>query len=194
MDISSLKARQGAVEVSGEIIAVSPPRSVKTPAGETQVSSAKLKDPTGVITISLWNEQVGKLSIGDLVKITNGYVGEFRGELQLSTGKFGTLEVMEKQKGLAASIPPQTAQTSQENSTPPKEELDDAKDVVITKQSSTVPAKGDAEAEEAGADDEPGSGDPDLPEYEVAKPVPHSQQTRPPDIDYPDVDEDIVKD
>lgn len=193
MDISSLKARQGAVEVSGEIIAVSPPRSVKTPAGETQVSSAKLKDPTGVITISLWNEQVGKLSIGDLVKITNGYVGEFRGELQLSTGKFGTLEVMEKQKGLAASIPPQTAQTSQEKA-PPKEELDDAKDVVITKQSSTVPAKGDAEAEEAGADDEPGSGDPDLPEYEVAKPVPHSQQTRPPDIDYPDVEEDIVKD
>ena len=35
------------------------------------------------------------------VKITNGYVSEFQGELQLTTGKFGKLEVLETGEGFS---------------------------------------------------------------------------------------------
>jgi ssDNA-binding replication factor A large subunit len=42
--------------------------------------------------LSLWNEDAEKLSVGDKVKVSNGYVGEFRGSPQLSSGKYGKIE------------------------------------------------------------------------------------------------------
>ena len=44
--------------------------------------------------LTLWNEQIEKVKIGNKIAITNGYVGEWQGEKQLTTGKFGTLEVI----------------------------------------------------------------------------------------------------
>jgi hypothetical protein len=46
--------------------------------------------------LTLWNEQIEQVKVGDKVKISNGYVNEFQGELQLTTGKFGKLEVLGK--------------------------------------------------------------------------------------------------
>ena len=50
-------------------------------------------------------QYVDKVKTGDKVKITNGFVSEFRGEKQLSTGRFGKLEVVEKGKPSAAVKP-----------------------------------------------------------------------------------------
>jgi ssDNA-binding replication factor A large subunit len=36
------------------------------------------------------------VEVGDKIQITNGWVGEYQGEMQLSTGKFGQLKVLEK--------------------------------------------------------------------------------------------------
>jgi len=104
MDIADLKGRQGKVDVQGEVIELSEARQVTTSSGATQVANAKLKDTSGEINLSLWNDQVDKVSSGDKIKITNGYVNEFRGELQLSTGKFGTLEVLEKQNSIGKNL------------------------------------------------------------------------------------------
>ena len=94
MKISELKAQTGDNEVEGVIIDVQPARIFNKFGKEGRVANAKLQDDSGTITLSLWNEQVDQVKIGDRVKISKGWVGDWQGNLQLSTGKFGTLEVI----------------------------------------------------------------------------------------------------
>ncbi|RJQ18235.1 hypothetical protein C4573_00755 [Candidatus Woesearchaeota archaeon] len=90
--IKDLHANQGSVEVSGEITDVTEPKSFTKFGTQGKVASATLKDKTGTVTLTLWNDQVDQFKKGDTVKITNGYVKEWQGELQISTGKFGKIE------------------------------------------------------------------------------------------------------
>ena len=61
------------------------------------VCNAKGKDESGEISLTLWDDQIDQVNVGDKVKIANGYVGDWQGEKQLSTGKFGTLEVVKEE-------------------------------------------------------------------------------------------------
>ena len=45
------------------------------------------------IKLTLWNEQIDQVKVDDVVKIENGYVTSFRGEIQLNAGKYGKLSV-----------------------------------------------------------------------------------------------------
>ena len=58
-----------------------------------KVATALITDETGMIKLTLWNEQINQVNVNDVVKIQNGYVTSFRGEIQLNIGKFGTLTV-----------------------------------------------------------------------------------------------------
>jgi replication factor A1 len=57
------------------------------------VASAVIADETGTVKLTLWNEQIDQVNVGNTVKIENGYVSSFRGEIQLNIGKFGKLTV-----------------------------------------------------------------------------------------------------
>lgn len=92
--ISDLKAGDGNVELEAQVTEVSEPRTFEKFGREGRVAKATIKDESGEMTLTLWNEQIDKVKPGDKVKITKGYVGEFRGERQLSTGKWGQLEVL----------------------------------------------------------------------------------------------------
>lgn len=94
MQISELKPRQGNVEVIGTVNNKGSPREFNRPGSQGKVCNAKLKDDSGEITLSLWNEQVDQVNNGDRIQIKNGYVSEWQGEMQLSTGKFGTLDIV----------------------------------------------------------------------------------------------------
>ena len=54
-----------------------------------------LKDETGQIKLSLWDDQIDMVKQGSKVRITNGYTNSFRGELRLNVGRYGKLEVLE---------------------------------------------------------------------------------------------------
>jgi replication factor A1 len=95
MAIKDLQARQGNVEIVVEIVSVSEPRAFQKFGRSGKVATAKAKDETGEINLSLWNEQVDIVKPGNKVHVTNGYVNEFQGEKQLTTGKFGKLEVVD---------------------------------------------------------------------------------------------------
>lgn len=95
MPIKDLQARQGNVEVEAEIVDKGEIREFQKFGKTGRVCNAKIKDSSGEISLTLWNEQIDQVNIGDKIKITNGYVGEWQGEMQLSTGKFGQLEVLE---------------------------------------------------------------------------------------------------
>lgn len=83
------------VTVEGKVMEKSEAREVLSRfKDETyKVASAMIGDETGTIKMTLWNEQIDKVNVDNLVKVENGYVSSFRGEIQLNVGKFGKLTV-----------------------------------------------------------------------------------------------------
>jgi len=94
MKISELSAGQGKVELQAKVTEKGDIRTFEKFGKEGTVCNAVLTDDSGSIKLTLWNEQTEEVKSGDTIKISNGYVSEFRDELQLGTGKFGQLEVV----------------------------------------------------------------------------------------------------
>ncbi|MEM2137500.1 MAG: OB-fold nucleic acid binding domain-containing protein [Candidatus Anstonellaceae archaeon] len=92
MKISELKAGTGNVSVEGELVSKEEARDVITKFGKKlRVANATLKDASGEIQLSLWGEDADNFSQGDNIKIENGWVSEYKGNAQLSAGKFGKI-------------------------------------------------------------------------------------------------------
>ncbi len=83
------------VTVEAKVVEKGDPREVRSRyKDETyKIVDAVIADETGSVKLTLWNEQIDQVNVGDNVKIENGYVTSFKGEIQLNVGKFGTLTV-----------------------------------------------------------------------------------------------------
>jgi replication factor A1 len=92
-EISSLKPNSNAT-IEATIIEISPPREVTTQRGPGRVADATLKDDSGSIVFTLWNEDVSKFKVGQKIKITDGWVKDFKGKLQIATGRSGSVQVL----------------------------------------------------------------------------------------------------
>jgi replication factor A1 len=92
MNITDLQPRQGKVDVTVTISELTPPRTIAKPGFSGTVQNVVVKDDTGSITVTLWNDDAGKYQVGDKIRISNGFVSEYQGQLQLSAGKFGKIE------------------------------------------------------------------------------------------------------
>ena len=95
MEIKDLSAGQGKVEMVVEVTNVDEPRTFDKFGRSGKVANAKVKDDSGEITMTLWNEQCDMIKAGMKIHIINGYVSEYKGEKQLGTGKFGRLEIVQ---------------------------------------------------------------------------------------------------
>jgi len=93
MKISELKPKDGNVDVEGEIKSIDEPREFQKFGKVGRVANATMADDSGEIKLTLWNEDIDKVKVGSKVKITNGFVNEFQGEKQLTSGRFGKLQV-----------------------------------------------------------------------------------------------------
>lgn len=71
-------------------------RDVSTRSGRmSRVCDAKTEDEDGTeVSISLWNQEIDQVKQGARVRISNGWVREWRGNLQVSAGRYGKLEVL----------------------------------------------------------------------------------------------------
>ena len=98
MQVKDLQVKQGKVDITLDVVDVGEPREFEKFGKAGRVATAIAKDESGDIKITLWNDDINKIRPGDKIKITNGYVSEWQGEKQLSTGKFGTLDVMGESK------------------------------------------------------------------------------------------------
>lgn len=95
MFVADLSAGTGKVDIVLEVVEKDEPRAFEKFGRAGSVCNAKGKDSQGgTIKVTLWNDQCTQVTKGGFIKITNGYVGEYKGELQLSTGKFGKLETV----------------------------------------------------------------------------------------------------
>jgi len=96
MKISDIKSGLGKINIEAVVVSITPIKEINKYGKNIKVSTATIKDNSGKIKLSLWNEDAEKVEKGDKIKIINGYASEFKGEKQLTAGKFGKLEVLEK--------------------------------------------------------------------------------------------------
>ncbi|HXZ97748.1 MAG TPA: hypothetical protein VED24_00115 [Candidatus Acidoferrum sp.] len=94
--IKDIDAKAGWINLKAKVVGKSMPRYVFSRYGDAlTVSTATISDGTGSIGMPLWNAEIDRVSIGDTVQINDGLVRTFRGELQVSLGRKGRLQVIE---------------------------------------------------------------------------------------------------
>jgi replication factor A1 len=105
--VKEIAGRGPVDEVTVKISEVTEARDVK--GGMLKVADAVGNDDTGSVTITLWNDDIGKVKQGDTIKITKGWANEFQGKIQVSAGKFGEITVVESAPEGEASKPKEPA-------------------------------------------------------------------------------------
>ena len=83
------------INVSGKVERKSIPKLVDTIYGASKtVCGAFLKDETGEVRLTLWDSDVERIQNGYTIKIRNGYARPFRGEKYLSSGFYGSIDII----------------------------------------------------------------------------------------------------
>ncbi len=57
-----------------------------------RVCTAKIKDASGTMDLTLWDDAIDAVQEGDTLKLTDCWVKEWNGNLQASTGRNGKIE------------------------------------------------------------------------------------------------------
>ena len=95
--IGDLRSGMKRRNLKAKVLEVPKPRSVITRSGRSaKVTNAIITDETGNIQLTLWNEQIDEVSVGDVIQVEKARVVTFRGERQLRVGRSGQLSVIEK--------------------------------------------------------------------------------------------------
>ena len=94
MKINEIQPNQGGIDLEVEVVELSSINNINSKGKNLRLAVAILKDETGTIRMSLWNEAIDSVKEGSLLKITNAYAKEWQGDIQLSLGKFGKIEVL----------------------------------------------------------------------------------------------------
>jgi replication factor A1 len=96
MKIAEIQRGMSNVSVEGKIIDIGEGREVNTRYGKKTVADAIVEDETGQIKMSLWENQISSVKIGDKVSVTGAYVTEFRDTMQLNIPRSGKMEVVQE--------------------------------------------------------------------------------------------------
>lgn len=96
MEIKDLQANQGDVDLVLEIVDKEEERTFEKFGKSGRVCKAKVKDNSGETKLTLWNDDIDKVNVGDKIHLEKGWCSEYQGEKQISSGKFGKIEIVEK--------------------------------------------------------------------------------------------------
>ncbi len=95
--ISEAKKMRSGVNVEAEVKSKGDPRTVNLKSGGTidvcdaVIANGETEDDQ--MKLTLWGDDIKAVNVGDKVVITNGYTNEFKGEVSLTKGKFGKMEI-----------------------------------------------------------------------------------------------------
>ncbi len=95
--ISQAKKMRSGVNAKAEVKSKGDSRTVNLKSGGTvDVCDAVIADgetDDDQMKLTLWGDDIKAVNVGDVVVITNGYTNEFKGEVSLTKGKFGQMEI-----------------------------------------------------------------------------------------------------
>ena len=93
--VGELTPQSRAVNVTAKVVSKSEVREI--PMGRDgsahKVCDALVGDETGSIYLTLWDDNIEKVNEGDTLRVENGYVTLFKGNMRLNIGKYGKLEM-----------------------------------------------------------------------------------------------------
>jgi len=91
--INELKLGMSDISLTAKVTEISEPREVRTKMGyTTKVATATIEDDSGTISLTLWGDKTEEIGEGDNVEIKDGYISEFKGEIQLNVPRKGELK------------------------------------------------------------------------------------------------------
>ena len=98
VNVSDIKPGMKRIDVTVEVAEIFPVREVtsRKDGSKHSVEEVLVGDETGSIILSLWDNDVGKLKEGDVIKIENGYTTVVRGSLRLNVGRYGKIELVDE--------------------------------------------------------------------------------------------------
>jgi replication factor A1 len=92
--VGELTPQSRAVNITAKVVSKTEIREI--PMGRDgsahKVSDALVGDETGVVYLTLWDDNIEKVNDGDTIRVENGYVTLFKGNIRLNIGKYGKLE------------------------------------------------------------------------------------------------------
>jgi replication factor A1 len=92
LKIKDLSIGSARVKVEGKVVNKSEPKTVKLWDGrDANVADAVLEDESGSIILTLWNDQIDMVNVGDKLQIINSYVSNFKKEKRLNLGRYGKI-------------------------------------------------------------------------------------------------------
>ena len=93
--VGELTPQSRAVNVTAKVVSKSEIREI--PMGRDgsahKVCDALVGDETGTVYLTLWDDNIEKVNDGDSIRVENGYVTLFKGNIRLNIGKYGKLEM-----------------------------------------------------------------------------------------------------
>ena len=93
--VGELTPASRAVNVTAKVVSKSEIREI--PMGRDgsahKVCDALVGDETGSVYLTLWDDNIEKVNDGDTVRVENGYVTLFKGNMRLNIGKYGKLDM-----------------------------------------------------------------------------------------------------
>lgn len=94
MKINEITRGSSGISLEAKVVDKSESRKVNTKFGPRSVADITIEDDTGQMTLSLWEEKIDSVKIGDKIKIEGAYVTEFRDRMQLNIKRDSKLEII----------------------------------------------------------------------------------------------------
>jgi replication factor A1 len=96
MFVKDLKANSSFDTIELSVVSKGEARDFTSRYGSSgRVCDVKCEDEMGAaVSLTLWNDEIDKVGVGDKIRISNGWVKEWQGDLQVSTGRRGKLEIL----------------------------------------------------------------------------------------------------
>lgn len=95
--IGNLNSYSRRVDTIVKVVSKTEPREVSSRRDMLthRVAEALVRDETGSIYLTLWDDNVDKVEEGQIWNIKNAYVNLFRGSMRLNLGRYGSYELAE---------------------------------------------------------------------------------------------------
>ncbi|NIO36546.1 single-stranded DNA-binding protein, partial [Candidatus Bathyarchaeota archaeon] len=61
-----------------------------------RVADALVGDETGCVVLTLWDDNIDKIKDEATLRVTNGYINLFRGNMRLNIGRYGSFDVLDE--------------------------------------------------------------------------------------------------
>jgi len=98
MKCEELRPRIKNIKIVFKTVSKDEPYEVKSKNDYSKhvVSDILVGDETGVVFLTLWDEDIEKIDANKIYELSNGYTTIFKGQLRLNIGKYGSLRELEE--------------------------------------------------------------------------------------------------